>query len=141
MTPRRLPLILAAAICAAGTGCATLFAPGPDHVRITSIPDGAMVLLDGVPVGETPTVIEIPRSSRGLLTLELNGHETRRVALDKGFNPVTLINLAWGPLFIITMAVDAVSGDIVKYPEAPITIRMMPRHGREEVPPPGEPGG
>ena len=130
-----IPSVLLASIVAAAGGCATIFAPGPDEVEVNSLPDGAMVMLDGVPVGETPTVIPIPRASEGILTLELFGHEPGRVDLDKNLNYVTLVNLAFGPFFIVPMAVDVVSGNIVKYPEAPIHVTLTPRHGREEPPP------
>lgn len=119
----------------AGLGCATLFAPGPDEVMVFSEPSGARVRLDGNPVGTTPCVVSVPRSSEGLFRLELAGYETATVDRDKVCNGLTALNLLGGyvtiPLFF---AIDILSGNVGKYSTKPIRVILKP-----VVPPPPPP--
>ncbi len=117
-----------------GSGCATVFAGGPDDVPIRSIPEGAMVLLDGVPVGETPVVVTLPREGKGRFSLELDGYEKRTVDVDKVVNGATFFNLVWAvppfwPVLPVAFLVDFASGDYRKYPTDPVFVELRPRHG------------
>lgn len=114
-----LPFLLA--------GCATLFAPGPDSVPVDSEPRGALVKLDGKPVGTTPCVVAVPRSSEGVFTLEKDGFVTVRVDRDKVCNGLTALNLLGGyvtlPLFF---AIDILTGNVGKYSSKPLWVTLEP---------------
>ena len=77
--------LLALALLAGLSGCATLLRPlvPARQVGVSSTPEGATVMLDGWIVGQTPCTIEVPQSSDGVITLQLEGYQTRQVALQK----------------------------------------------------------
>lgn len=114
-------------------GCATLFAPGPDLVPVDSEPAGARVYLDGRLVGATPTIVVVNRKDAGLLRIELPGYEPLTLDLDKEFNPPTLLNVFLLGGMVIGFAVDAITQDIGRYPEAPVFVRLVATYddGRE----------
>jgi hypothetical protein len=103
-------LALAAGVWAAAlwtTGCATMtrpLGPGPRDLSVSSEPEGATVSLDGVPVGETPSVISVPQSSSGLLVFSLEGYKPQQVQLDKNYHWAASLN-GWPVLGYVPLAV------------------------------------
>ena len=105
---RFLPLLLTLFL---GSGCATVFTGTADDVYFTSQPAGAMVYLEGHPLGRTPIITRVPRRTRArYVTFELEGHHPISQLMSNRVNGVTFINLLWWPGFIV----DAVTGAIVK---------------------------
>ena len=45
------------------SGCATLFSDGRQKITVTSRPEGAEILLDGLPVGRTPMNVILERET------------------------------------------------------------------------------
>ena len=123
----RSALAFLALIGPTAMGCAALFAPGPDMVRVHSKPSGATVFLDKVEMGRTPCIVAVPRSSEGVFTFEREGYETATVDRDKVCNGLTALNLLGGyltmPLFF---AIDALTGKIGKYSTQPIHVELKP---------------
>lgn len=70
----KLLLLLLTAALTCSTGCATLFNPKTDFVEVDSLPAGAHVLVDGTPVGQTPTRVEVElKAPPRLIQLQLQG--------------------------------------------------------------------
>ena len=116
------------------TGCATLFASGPDPVFVSSEPLGASVKLDQVPVGVTPCQVSIQRHSEGVFIFELAGYQMETVDLDKVVNGVTFVNLAWiliWPMVPVGFAIDWASGHIGKYSTDPIVVILTPENASQ----------
>lgn len=108
-------------------GCATLFAPGPDLVPLTTQPPGATVKLDGVEVGKTPCIVPVARSSEGVFVFELAGFERATVDLDKVVNGAAVFNLLGGYLTIpVFFMIDFLAGNLGKYSTEPIRIVLRP---------------
>ncbi len=124
----RICAVIVSALGAWSTaGCASIFASGPDAVQVSSNPEGARVKLDEVPMGKTPCVVMVPRSSDGVFTFELPGYRTETVDLDKVVNGMTFLNLLWGIyLGPVGFLIDGVSGNIGKYPNTHIHAELRP---------------
>ena len=95
------------------SGCATLFAGGPQTVTFTSNPEGAEVLIDGYPVGRTPCTVQIDRRAFGhrIITMRAPGYATRQFPLNKSINVVAIFNLS----SLLFWATDATSGALISY--------------------------
>ncbi len=123
---------LALAIVALTSGCATLFAPGPDRISVQSMPAGARVFLDHQEVGVTPMTLALDRKlSRGSIRIEAPGYQPVALQRAKTFNAVALINC----LSLIPWVVDLATGNYEKFDTTPISVSLMPGYG-----PPGYPG-
>jgi len=90
-------------------GCATLL-NGPDQmVAFSSDPDGATVIVDGIPMGKTPCTLPIPRKGGDkLVTFELAGHKHVQYTLKNTLSGALAGNILLGGF--IGLGVDAISG-------------------------------
>jgi len=119
-------LVLLAVVFA--PGCGSIVAPGPDMVPINSEPQGARVLLDGVPIGRTPMTAAIPRDSEGVVRLELDGYMAMEEDLGKVLNgwfiPGNLLWILIWPAVPIAVVTDLVLSNQAKYSTTPLHFEM-----------------
>jgi len=106
------------------SGCASVAAPGPDMVPVSSNPDGATVTLDGVPVGRTPCTVAFQRGGEGVLKFERDGCDTLVVDNDKVLNGWFVGNLLWGPYLVIAVPIDLATSNQGKYSTMPIHVEL-----------------
>lgn len=106
------------------SGCATIVASGPDLVPISSKPPGAMVYVDGVPVGVTPVTVPLKRSGSGRIRIELEGYEPVFVTQDKVFNGWFLGNILIGGL--IGIIIDVATSNVTKHSTDPVMVVLRP---------------
>ena len=95
--------------------CASIVAPGPDVVPVTSEPAGAEVYLNGELCGVTPTQLVVPRGHRGSDVVELR-HGALRSTVDV---PGVLNGWIFGNVLlggIIGIVVDGITGNSWKVP-------------------------
>ncbi len=118
----RLGVLCALGIMVLPTGCATMFQAGPDRIPVDSNPKGATVYLDGQPVGQTPTVVSVPRDSEARITVEAPGYAPVTVDRDKVATGWFFANLLLGG--IIGMTIDLAAHNQGKYTEEPITVAL-----------------
>lgn len=95
----------------ASSGCATILAPGPDTVYVTSTPPGATVTVDGLHLGQTPLTATVNRKA---LTIQFSksGYQTVTAAVPKDFNTWVIGNIVIGG--VIGIIIDVVAGNIQK---------------------------
>jgi hypothetical protein len=106
------------------SGCATLFAPGPDHVPVDSTPSGAHVLVDSQEVGLTPTTVTLDRKTgRGIITVEAPGYMPSITQRDKAFNSIALLNF----LGLVPWVVDLATGNHERFDTTPVRVSLVPR--------------
>ncbi len=104
--------------------CATIFTGTRDTIHFDSMPAGAKVRIDGIDMGRTPVDISVQRSLNDkLVTMQLDGYETRTFNLNKEFNFVSVLNL----FGLIGWAVDAATGALMNYSVKQYTIELDPR--------------
>ncbi len=104
------------------SGCATILQPGPDKIPVRSEPEGAKVLLNGMLVGVTPTVISVNRADNCSLEIQKDGYQT--ISLDK--NKV-VAGWVFGNLLlggVIGLGVDLITHNQGKYSEEPVFVTL-----------------
>lgn len=139
-----LPLVFLA-------GCATLIAGGPDQIPVATNPPGAYVYVNGSYMGQTPTIISLDRSSRGLIQIYLPGFQPIGFMRERHFNGWFVISLVLLP-FIVPPVVDLITGDWQRFDDSGIAIGLTPAQGpppnwstpnqppaAPPAPPPGQP--
>ena len=90
--------------------CATIVQGEHQSVPIDSDPSGATVLVDGIEMGETPTILSLERGEDHTVVLQRDGYREVTLRLDRDFDfvPTVVGNLfSWG---IFGFAVDYVTG-------------------------------
>lgn len=86
--------------------CATMVAPGPDEVFVTSDPAGAEVILAGESAGRTPVTVVVPRHVR-TVTMRMEGWVDGEFPIQHELN-----HWVWGNILlggVIGMIVDVAS--------------------------------
>ena len=125
------------AICLAG-GCATIMSGEPAHIPVATNPPGANVFLDGQFVGQTPTVVVVPKEALGAIHIEAQGFMPIDLRRYKGINGWFWANICWG---VFPMIVDLATGYYETFDDTPIALGMTPgsyapQPGQEQQPPP-----
>jgi len=118
---RWLPLVLL-------FGCATLVAGGPDQIPVATNPPGAYVYVNGTYVGQTPTYINLNRSSNGLIQLYLPGFQPVGFMRGKHLNGWFILSCLLFP-FIVPPVVDLATGDWQRFDDSAIAIGLTPAQG------------
>jgi hypothetical protein len=107
------------------TGCATLFASGPDRVPVMTNPPGAYVYLNGRPVGQTPMQLMLDRDADANIQIYLPGFAPVHMTRDKGFN-AWFIGSCVMFFLIVPPIVDLIAGNHRKFEEDTIALGLTP---------------
>ncbi len=103
-------------------------APGPDRVPVNTNPPGAFVYLNGVVVGQTPTIVSLDRDHPAQIQIYLPGFQPLVMERSKSFN-------GWfiGSILLIAavfpLIVDFATGNYEYYDDEPIAIGLTPMAG------------
>lgn len=100
-------------------GCATLIHGSSESIRVESEPSGARVEVDGRPVGETPTTVELSRRQDHMVRLYHEGHVPHKVTLRQGRSLWAFVNVL--NLIVPGMLVDLSTGAYYSLDPAPIS--------------------
>ena len=76
-------------------GCATVFKGSNQSVSFNSEPEGAQVIIDGVPMGMTPTSLSLKKSKFKNVTFKMDGYSSQSLALDTSYDAIALLNIFW----------------------------------------------
>lgn len=94
------------------TNCATLLSGNADFIYFESEPTGAIVYLDGMETCQTPCSSFVRRRiTETHLEMRKEGYESQRIYLQKRFNTLSIINLA----FVLGWGIDAATGALMEY--------------------------
>ena len=107
------------------TGCATLFASGPDRVPVMTNPPGAYVYLNGVAVGQTPMQLMLDRDRDASIQIYLPGFAPIQLQREKEFNAWFIASCVLFPL-IFPPIVDLIAGNHRKFDEGTIAVGLTP---------------
>lgn len=139
-------------------GCGTLISGTEQYISINSSPSGAVVkenyweiknssssagslrralicrkkVEKSRKIGYTPFTYFAKRKNPGTLVFEKQGYETKQLELRKQFNPISLLNLLFGPGFIIGGLVDSSSGGSKKIVPKDIHVHLRKKDYSEE---------
>mgnify|MGYP005870685733 CR=1 FL=1 len=112
------------------SGCATIVRDDSQPVSFSSDPQGAIVKLDGISGGITPTTIQVKRKIKAtVISFEKEGFHTESFPLDKSLSAMTFGNVIFGG--IIGLGVDAMTGKNTNYPES-VHVRLIPDRKGED---------
>ena len=106
------------------TGCATLFA-GSSTVPVVTNPPGAFVYLNGIPVGQTPTAINLEPDRPGNIQIYLPGFQPVQMWRQKSITGWFWVNILVWPGFFVDLA----TGKYNKYDDTGIAIGLTPAQG------------
>jgi hypothetical protein len=110
------------------TGCATLFAAGPDRVPVMTNPPGAYVYLNGAPVGQTPMYLLLDRDRAAAIQIYLPGFAPVQLERGKEFNTWFIGSIILVGL-IVPLIVDLATGNYQRYDDGTIAIGLVPLAG------------
>lgn len=106
----RFTTLTFALLLVVSSGCATIVQGSYQDVPVDTDPSGALVTVDGIEMGRTPTVLSLKRGEDHQILLDLDGYQTTtlRLSKDLDFVPAVVGNIfSWG---LLGFAVDFVSG-------------------------------
>lgn len=98
--------IITASLLILLTSCASILTGSSRSVLFESDPTGALVYVNGMEQGTTPTTIEVEADDR--VDFRLNDYRERVVVMDSDFNLVAIIN----GFSIIGWGIDALTGSL-----------------------------
>jgi hypothetical protein len=93
-------------------GCATIIHGTNQNVSFSSTPTGAMVTVDNIPRGNTPTVVKLSRKENHVVKIELAGYQPFELTITRKASGWVWGNIIFGG--IIGLAVDAITGGMYK---------------------------
>ncbi|MBA2369413.1 MAG: PEGA domain-containing protein [Candidatus Protochlamydia sp.] len=104
--------------------CATVINGTTQKIPLTSEPMGASVMIDGQPVGYTPTQVEVKRKYSHLITFEKDGYESENVKLEPVLSGAVAGNILAGGF--IGWGVDAINGSQYRLIPDAVNVRLKP---------------
>jgi hypothetical protein len=106
------------------TGCATLFA-GSSTVPVVTNPPGAFVYVNGAPVGQTPTAINLEPDRPANIQIYLPGFQPVQLWRHKSITGWFWVNILFWPGFFVDLA----TGKYNKYDDTGIALGLTPAAG------------
>jgi hypothetical protein len=103
------------------TGCTTIMGHNPQPVVVNSSPAGAAVLVNGSPMGHTPTTISLDKKLTYTVELQRAGHAPYPQLMTKTVDPLFFLNILLLPGFLVDLA----TGTWQKYPDQ-VMAPMVP---------------
>ena len=96
------------------SSCATIVKDDSQPVAFSSEPQDAIVRLNNMPVGRTPSTIMVKRQNKAVMvSLEKEGYKAETFKLEKSIAAMTAGNIIFGGL--VGIAVDASTGKGTNY--------------------------
>lgn len=130
MRHRATPAFLVATTVAALTACATIASGTTQTISVSSNVEGAEVLLDGQPIGETPFTGPIEKN-KNTLQIEAEGYRAETVTLSKSLDPVF-----WGNIIIggtLGSITDFATGAAYQYAPATYQVELQAAQQSDEA--------
>lgn len=113
---------LALLVC---SGCASVFHGHRDTILVDSMPQGAQVVVDGIPVGRTPVEAHVDSREGHTLLFRLVGHEDQLVTVRSE----TLVGFVIADIILtlgIGVAIDAGNGSLYGVAPRNVTATLAP---------------
>jgi hypothetical protein len=108
------------------SACATIMHGTHQDVGITSVPPGAIVIVDNVQYGRTPVIAKLSRKDNHIVRIEMPGYQPFDATLTRSASGWVWGNIAFGGL--IGLAVDAISGGLYKLDPKQVSAALTNRN-------------
>lgn len=106
---------------AALVGCATIINGSNARVQVQSEPPGAIVYVDGNPVGETPLTVQVSHDNHHV-RLAKPGYAAAQAQLTASFSGWSLVGFS----FIVPVLIDIGTGAITSLDQSAIYLHLQP---------------
>lgn len=106
------PAVAAIVVVAIATACGTIIHGTRQDVGVSSSPTGAQVVVDNMPLGQTPVVAKLTRKDNHVIRITMPGYQTFETNVTRSVSGWVWGNVLFGGL--IGLAVDAISGGLYK---------------------------
>lgn len=103
------------------SSCATILQGSPDRIPVNSMPSGASVYLNGVPVGTTPLMLSINHSDDANIMIKKEGYEPVMIEKGKVVQGWFIVDIIWWPGAVI----DLITHNQGKYSESAVTTSLV----------------
>lgn len=110
---KHLLILIGVSVLMQLTGCATIVDGKTQQVSITSVPEGAEVLVNGATIGKTPMTYALQRGEGTVLTVKKEGYATIDRTLNTELNSMFWGNIIFGGVFGSTT--DSSTGASIEY--------------------------
>jgi hypothetical protein len=126
---KRTSISLLAAAAVMASGCATIVNGSTERVEITSDPPGATAKVDGIPIGTTPTSIDLKRGEPHSVTIEKDGYVSDEESIGQGTSGWIAGNILVGGLVGLIVDYSTGAAHTLK-PESvsPVLMASAPPH-------------
>ena len=111
------------------SGCATVLKGSNQTVAFNSEPDGAQVIIDGVPMGMTPTSLSLKKNKFKNVMFKKEGYNQQTLALDTAYDALALLNVFWD-----LSTTDLLTGNAYEYAPNAYFVKLS-RSSTEEAAP------
>lgn len=107
-------------------GCATIVSGRSQEVTFQSSPDGAIVKVNGRPLGKTPLTINMKRADGQTLSIEKDGYKPVTTELTTSLEPWFWGNLIFGGSGLFSSTTDKVTGATNEYSPNQYFVTLTP---------------
>lgn len=105
------------------TGCASIMHGTTQGIGVSSSPTNARVIVDNMPLGNTPIVANLKRKDNHTVRIELDGYQPFEMAIARKTSGWVWGNIVFGGL--IGLAVDAISGGLYNLTPEQVAAAMI----------------
>ena len=123
MKPTLAAIVLAAS--ASASGCASIFANHTPVIPVATNPPGAVVYVNGVPAGQTPTVVQLDSRQPANIQIYLPGFQPVQMWRQKSISGWFWVNILFWPGFLVDLA----TGKYDRYDNNGIAVGLTPMAG------------
>lgn len=120
----------AAIVVAIAAACGTIIHGTRQDVGVSSTPTGAQVVVDNMPLGQTPVVAKLTRKDNHVIRITMPGYQTFETNVTRSVSGWVWGNIVFGGL--IGLAVDAISGGLYKLRPEQVTGTLATADVRSE---------
>lgn len=120
----------AAIVVAIAAACGTIIHGTRQDVGVSSTPTGAQVVVDNMPLGQTPVVAKLTRKDNHVIRITMPGYQTFETNVTRSLSGWVWGNIVFGGL--IGLAVDAITGGLYKLRPEQVTGTLATADVRSE---------
>ncbi len=109
------------------SGCATIFKGSSQSVSFNSEPEGADIIIDGMPMGQTPATLSLKKNKYKNVMFKKDGFSTQTMALDTSYDAIALLNVFWD-----LSTTDLITGNAYEYAPNAYFARLRKKEVSQE---------
>lgn len=97
------------------TGCATLFSGKTQQINVSSVPEGAIIKINGSQVGVTPYLAQVNKQKDAVMTIEKDGYSPQTISMGTETEGFFYMNILGSYSSSTSSGIDYVNGSHLRY--------------------------